>query len=138
MKHTKVVFLIEKQEGDLPCNVFAYFPEIRSTKEGGMFTCYAHIGQHSACHENYAKGCKQAELNDFWELLRELIEQGYKNLQILNNSPIEYHRKPTQSEIKRGYGATHYQQFQPSNYINPKTGLIKGRIKGIDGLIYTC
>lgn len=134
---TKVLFLIEKPEGDLPCNVFAYFPEIRHNKVGGMFTCYAHIGQHSACHESYAKDCREADFNEYSDLLRELIGQGYKDLQILNKQVFQYHRKPTEGEIKFGNGATHYREFTAIEAINPKTGDLKKRLKADDGLIYT-
>jgi len=136
MKHTKVIFLIEKPEGDLPCNVFAYFPEIRSTKEGGMFTCYAHIGQHSACQEGYAKGCKQAEYREYRELLRELIGQGYNDLRIMNTQIFSYHRKPTPSEIKQGYGATHWRDFLAADCVD-KAGKVKKWVKGPDGLRYS-
>ena len=50
---------------------------------------------------------------------------------------LEYSRKPTQSEIKFGEGATHYKDFEPIDYLN-KNGEIKKRIKcKLDGLIYT-
>lgn len=50
---------------------------------------------------------------------------------------IEYHRKPTQSEIKFGHGATHYRDFEAIDYLK-KDGSIKKRIKAEnDGLIYT-
>ena len=54
---------------------------------------------------------------------------------------LEYHRKPTASEIKFGYGATHYLDFPIEKCIKGinKDGLtiFKKRIKGNDGLIYT-
>lgn len=50
---------------------------------------------------------------------------------------IEYNRKPTQSEIKFGHGATHYRDFEAIDYLK-KDGTIKKRIKAKDdGLIYT-
>ncbi len=50
---------------------------------------------------------------------------------------IEYHRKPTPSEIKFGHGATHYLDFDKSEYLKAN-GDIKSRIKcKITGLIYT-
>ncbi len=61
---TQVKFLIEKPEGDLPCNVFAFFPnENYSHNDNNMFTSYAHIGQHSGCHIDYANECKEADIN---------------------------------------------------------------------------
>jgi hypothetical protein len=76
---TKVVFLREKDSSD----VFAYFPEDKADHRGN-FTCYAHIGQHSACHPDYASSCKEAERSEYRGLLIELIGQGYDNLSIIN------------------------------------------------------
>jgi len=50
---------------------------------------------------------------------------------------LEYSRKPTQSEIKFGEGATHYKDFEATDYLK-KDGSIKKRLKcKFDGLIYT-
>lgn len=50
---------------------------------------------------------------------------------------LTYHRKPTKGEIKFGYGATHYRDFDVTECLK-KDGDIKKRIKGKDdGLIYT-
>lgn len=50
---------------------------------------------------------------------------------------IEYSRKPTESEIKFGHGATHYKEFKESE-CSTKDGRVKKRLKcPIDGLIYT-
>lgn len=50
---------------------------------------------------------------------------------------IEYSRKPTEFEIKRGYGARHYKRFPKSVYMGKK-GVIKNRLLcPIDNLIYT-
>jgi hypothetical protein len=87
---TNVKFLIEKSEGDLPCDVFAFFPnENYYSKDnigyGGvtkdnwqdMKTCYAHIGQHSSCHIDYAKECKNATIEEYTPLKTELEGLGY-------------------------------------------------------------
>lgn len=54
---------------------------------------------------------------------------------------VTYHRKPTEYELKIGYGATHYRDFGPEEFLKPSTGnfvAIKKRIKAKnDGLIYT-
>lgn len=122
---TKVIFLIEKTEGNLQCNVFAYFPEYKyNIFEKDMFTSYAHLGQHSACHSDYAKECKEADYNQYWDLLRELIGQGYNNLQVMNGQEFEAHRQPTKSEIKFGHGATHYRTFKLAEHLK-----INGNIK---------
>jgi hypothetical protein len=48
---TKVKFLYHENTEDL----MAYFPEERYNEDEKLFTCYAHIGQHSACHVDYAR-----------------------------------------------------------------------------------
>jgi hypothetical protein len=53
------------------------------------------------------------------------------------NKEITYHRKPTEYEIKFGYGAIHYRDFTQDEFLK-KDGTIKSRIKAKnDGLIYT-
>jgi hypothetical protein len=119
---TKVKFLIEKPEGELPCNVFAFFPELlHNGVERQMFVSYAHIGQHSACHIDYANECTEASPMEYRSLLIELIGQGYNDLQIVNNHTIQCHRQPTKEEIKRGYGAVHFRDF-PLSVIGLKKG----------------
>ncbi|HHT9135833.1 MAG TPA: hypothetical protein ACFYEK_01170 [Candidatus Wunengus sp. YC60] len=82
-KHkTKVIFLIEKPEGDLTQQVFAFFPELHTYHKqhpnyGVMFDCYAHIGQHSACHIDYANECKVAKPTQYKNLFKELEGIGY-------------------------------------------------------------
>lgn len=79
---TKVLFLYNKKNDDL----FAFFPEEYYNKEhlGERFlTCYAHIGQHSACNSDYAKECKEATKEEYNDLKEELESIGYE-LEILN------------------------------------------------------
>ena len=127
---TKVIFKIEK-EGNM---VFAFFPEMDYNvplygKE--MKTCYAHLGQHSACLQDYADECEEAKYNEYSDLLKELIGQGYTDLEVLNNQVIELHRKPTKGEIKFGEGATHYRCFLIGDVLDKK-GNIKQWIKAKD------
>ena len=50
----------------------------------------------------------------------------------------QYHRKPTEAEIRFGHGATHYREFKFSECYNPKTQCPKKRLKAKDdGLWYT-
>ena len=117
---TKVKFLYEKMGG----GVFAHFPEMVHNFNGyrpDNMTCYSHVGQHSACHPDYANECKEAPINEYLDLLRELIGQGYNDLQIMNEHKIQCHRPPTKAECKRGYGATHYRDF-PLSIIGLKKG----------------
>lgn len=132
---TKVLFLIEKDGED----VFAYFPETIGNGQPGMFTSYAHIGQHSACHEDYAAECKEAELHQYQDLLKELIEQGYNDLLIMNSQKFEYGRNPTAAEIKFGNGAAHYRSFTAAEIRLSRRfkGSLNSRFKADDGLIYT-
>lgn len=116
---TQVEFLYEKDSND----VFAFFPNWvhNSDTSRDIMYCYSHIGQHSTCHIDYANECKEAPINEYFDLLNELIRQGYNDLQIMNSHEIECHRPPTKGEIKFGEGATHYRQF-PLSIIGLKKG----------------
>lgn len=81
---TEVQFLLQPTE-DGAIETFAYFPKMYYNKElyKTTFTCYAHIGQHSACHIDYARECKEATREQYLDLQRELEGLGY-NLLITN------------------------------------------------------
>ena len=79
----KVLFLIDKEFNE----VFAYFLEEKYSSEDNIFTSYSHIGQHSACHVDYAKECKEATRLQYFPLANELTSIGYK-LTILNNKGL--------------------------------------------------
>lgn len=51
------------------------------------------------------------------------------------NQTITAHRNPTASEIRFGYGATHYRDFDVSEWLKPD-GTLKRWIKADDGLRY--
>jgi hypothetical protein len=74
---TQVVFYLYP-EGD----VMAYFPLEDYDTEGFYKVCYAHIGQHSACHPEYVLELTPAEPEQYAELKKELESIGYK-LQVL-------------------------------------------------------
>lgn len=60
-----------------------------------------------------------------------------KNISGVQTKSFTYHRNPTPYEIKFGYGATHYKDFDESICFKAD-GTIKKRLKcPIDGLIYT-
>ncbi len=122
----KTIFLIDDL-GD----AFAYFPENSYTKN--YFLSYAHIGQHSGCHPDYANECREANYNEYYDLLKELISIGYKP-EILNTQTVELSRPPTNGEIKFGEGSTHYLTYPISKLIK-RDGSLKRKIK-IDGLYY--
>lgn len=70
--------------------VMAFFPQLNYNKQiygNGMKTCYAHIGQHSACHVDYINDgpVKPATRNDYLPLATELTSIGY-SLKILNKN----------------------------------------------------
>ena len=68
-----VKFLIHKTSGEL----IAYFPRIVGDNSGNK-TCYAHIGQHSACSPLYAKECRYAKKPEYEALYNELVNSvGY-------------------------------------------------------------
>jgi hypothetical protein len=81
---TKVKFLINDSNNDdfIGGSLMAYFPEDKFNNTPGLFTCYAHIGQHSACHIDYANECRPATPAEYKELKAELESIGY-NLQIV-------------------------------------------------------
>lgn len=61
----------------------------------------------------------------------------FKKLGRKTPKTLTYHRKPTGYEIQFGYGATHYRDFEPKDFLK-EDGTIKKRIKAEnDGLIYT-
>jgi hypothetical protein len=129
---TKVIFKKEK-EGN---TIFAFFPDMLYNVElygKDMKTCYAHLGQHSACLQGYADECEEAKYNEYSVLLKELIGQGY-DLQVLNNQAIELYRKATKYELKFGEGATHYRSFLIGEVLDKK-GNIKRWIKADNDLL---
>lgn len=136
----KVLFLIDKPEfQDIDENnqspvVFAYFPDMHHNEK--LRTSYAHVGQHSPCHPEYAAECEEAEYYQYQDLLKELLSIGYKNLQIQNKQKIELHRRPTEMELKFGHGATHYRTFKLSKLVNSRGSLKKWVLAKDDGLRY--
>ena len=132
---TKVKFYLDKPANSFK-TVLAYFPEMPYNDK--FMTCYEHIGQHSGCSLQYVKGKKLAKYNEYFDLLRELIGQGYKDLQVVNldHQTTEYHRPPTDYELKFGEGATHYREFKLSEIGINKKGNLKQWFIANDGLRY--
>lgn len=82
-KHkTDVLFLWEQPSEDGQ-DVFAFFPNEKYNSNPKLFESYSHIGQHSACHIDYANKCLQASPEQYSDLEKELTQIGY-NLNILN------------------------------------------------------
>jgi hypothetical protein len=81
------VFFLKDEDG-----VFAYFPEINYYGRGSrsndtMRTCYAHIGQHSACSADYIDECEIATKEEYEALAKELQAIGY-DLSISNENKL--------------------------------------------------
>jgi hypothetical protein len=77
---TLVKFL--KNQGE----VFAFFPQLNYNKRlygNSMKTSYAHVGQHSACHKDYANESTLPTKSEYQPLLTELKSIGY-DLKVLN------------------------------------------------------
>jgi hypothetical protein len=49
---------------------------------------------------------------------------------------LTYHRPPTESELRFGYGATHYRDFTVEECCWPGTRFLKSWFKADDGLRY--
>lgn len=80
---TDVIFLVNEYGEDYTKEVYGYFPDLNADLDGNK-TCYAHLGQHSACHPDHAKESREAKLSEYAPLRDELIHLvGYK-LNILN------------------------------------------------------
>lgn len=85
-KKTKVLFLIERdKDTEATGIVFAYFPDNTYNAKDRTNFSYAHIGQHSACHPDYAKECSKATPEQYKDLKKELESIGY-NLDVLNEN----------------------------------------------------
>lgn len=80
---TNVVFLMEQQINDWETPVFAFFPN-EDYNSDGLKMSYSHIGQHSACSNEYARDCKLATPEQYNDLKAELDGIGY-NLNILKS-----------------------------------------------------
>ena len=63
--------------------IIAFFPYDFCDWQGN-FTCYAHIGQHSASCYSYYLQCVKCSPDEYKPLLNELKMIGYDNLNIMN------------------------------------------------------
>ena len=78
---TKVKFLAnENGNPDFGPDIYALFTEELYNElvyEDTMFTCYQHIGQHGACHIDYANESRPATEAEYTPLKEELESLGY-------------------------------------------------------------
>ncbi len=95
---TPVIFRAERSsphKGD----VTAVFPTIPGDYSGSM-TCYAHIGQRSACSLGWYLQTRPAEPADYRPLLEELQAIGYDDLRIYSRM-TRRHREERRRELRR-------------------------------------
>lgn len=99
----KVKFYIEKS-GDLS-TVCAAFPELIATDNPLHMTCYAHVGQHSAAHEDYFIGyCRTAtkeEYGDLWEEVKQIYNDDETELVLLHRVNHWHYRQIRIEELKK-------------------------------------
>ena len=88
-KKNRVQFLVHEIPGEIhgekctyESDVFAYFPDENYDPRRGLKSCYAHVGQHSSCHPDYAKESRPATPAEYADLKAELESIGY-SLEIL-------------------------------------------------------
>ena len=74
---TNVKFLVNKDD------IFAFFPNENYDNGDITKASYSHIGQHSACCEDYADESRPATEAERAGLIKELTNIGYK-LNIIN------------------------------------------------------
>jgi len=78
---TIVTFYKETDEETGIETVMAYFP-LDSYNGTDTRTCYAHLGQHSACSPDYVKDLPLATKKEYTGLLNELTGLGY-NIKVI-------------------------------------------------------
>ena len=71
MEKTKVLFV--KSKGD----IVAVMPYELGTDKPSTMTCYAHVGQHSACSDKWVKNQPVASAEEYKDLLNELVSMEY-------------------------------------------------------------
>lgn len=73
----KTTFLKNKGE------VFAFFPKEQYAPDNSKLrTCYTKVGQHGACHVDYARESKLATEKEYESLKKELTEVVGYNLEV--------------------------------------------------------
>ena len=82
---TNVKFLVNN-DTDYHTDLFAFFPDDLYSElvyEDTMLNSYSSVGQHSACHIDYANESREATEEEYNSLKEELLSIGYE-LNILN------------------------------------------------------
>lgn len=81
---TVVLFRTERH-GPFAGDVTAVFPGIPGSPN--MWTCYAHVGQHSSCSPAWVRMTRNARYAEYAGLLKELHAIGYTNLRLIYRVP---------------------------------------------------
>lgn len=87
---TKVAFKIERNPHTKQFDVFAFFPNAEDEHGKEMFTSYSHVGQHGICAKSYFNSRRWATYSEYIDLYHELLNIGYKNLEVLNPDWKDY------------------------------------------------
>jgi hypothetical protein len=90
--------LFRKSEGE----VTAVFPCEPATYDGGTMTCYAHVGQHSACSFGWYAGTRAARPEEYASLVRELEGPPYGYRLKIYRRLTRDHRRQFLAELHRG------------------------------------
>jgi len=127
---TKVKFYLEGNNN----TVFAYFPEIIADNKGNK-QGYAHLGQHTAICKEYLKGKKLADITQYYDLMNELIVQGYGDLEIIDSrKPLSKILYPVNCRYGAPMGRSNKGDyplpFENSKVITSKVQIIDGYDKG--------
>jgi hypothetical protein len=94
---TKVMFRKWKDDG----TVEAVFPELVGTNNPSTCMSYSHIGQHSACDQNYYLGVTvPAKPKEYHDLLAELRLIGYDDLKVVKRMTRKDY-ETREAELKR-------------------------------------
>ena len=96
MQKTVVIFKKDIQNNN---EIIAFMPYNICNWQGD-FTCYAHIGQHSATCDGYFRQCKTATQDEYKSLLNELISIGY-NVEIKKRINTEKFKQAYQEFLKQ-------------------------------------
>jgi hypothetical protein len=91
----EIIFKKDKKTNE----VVAFMPYDFQTWEG-MFTCYAHVGQHSRACYDYYLSCKPATEEEYKPLLEELQQIGY-NVEIRKRINATKFRKAYQDFMEK-------------------------------------
>jgi hypothetical protein len=75
MHETETVPVLFRKGSD--GDITAVFPTIPHDYTGNLMTCYAHIGQHSACSRGWLRSTRPATADEYQFLFRELRSIGY-------------------------------------------------------------